>query len=96
MKLKSKSTLLENIITDLDEQLAAIPTHDFDGTPIEDSLHMDMLIDGVANISFSEDNGFRKHYPINRTIATLLVENELYERNNQPNEEDLNVNKKNN
>tara|TARA_S200002703_G_scaffold126393_1_gene112847 strand:- start:191 stop:472 length:282 start_codon:yes stop_codon:yes gene_type:complete len=91
MKLKSKSTLLENIITDLDEQLAAIPTHDFDGTPIEDSLHFDMLIDGVANISFSEDSGFRKHYPINRTIATLLVEDELYERNNQPNEEDLDV-----
>ena len=43
MKLKSKSTLLENIINDLDEQLAAIPTHDFDGTPIEDSLHFDML-----------------------------------------------------
>jgi hypothetical protein len=91
MKLKSKSTLLENIITDLDEQLAAIPTHDVDGTPIEDSLHFDMLIDGVANISFSEDNGFRKHYPINRTIATLLVEDELYERNNQPNKEDLDV-----
>ena len=47
-------------------------------------------------ISFSEDNGFRKHYPINRTIATLLVENELYERNNQPTSEDINVNKKNN
>ena len=43
------------------------------------------------NISFSEDSGFRKHYPINRTIATLLVEDELYERNNQPNEEDLDV-----
>jgi hypothetical protein len=91
MKLKSKSNLLENIITNLDEQLAAIPTHDFDGTPIEDSLHLDMLIDGVANISFYEDNSFRKHYPINRTIATLLVEDELYERNNQPNKEDLNV-----
>ena len=91
MKLKSKSNLLENIITNLDEQLAAIPTHDFDGTPIEDSLHLDMLIDGVANISFYEDNSFRKQYPINITIATLLVEDELYERNNQPNKEDLNV-----
>ena len=69
MKLKSKSTLLENIITDLDEQLAAIPTHDFDGTPIEDSLHLDMLIDGVANISFSEDNGFRKTAILNKAIA---------------------------
>ena len=88
MKLKSKSTILENIITDLDEQLAAITTFDWTGAPIEDSLQLDMIIDGVANISFSEDSGFRKHYPIDKTIATLLVENELYERKQQPTEED--------
>jgi len=88
MKLKSKSSILENIITDLDEQLAAIPSHDWTGEPIEDSLQLDMLIDGVRNISFCEGKSEKKHYPINRTIATLLVENELYERKQQPTEED--------
>ncbi len=88
MKLKSKSTILENIITDLDEQLAAIPTFDWTGAPIEDSLQLDMIIDGVRNIYFCEGNWEKKHYPIDRTIATLLVENELYERKQQPTEED--------
>ena len=32
---------------DLDKQLAAVPTYDFDGSPIEDSLHFEMLVDGI-------------------------------------------------
>jgi hypothetical protein len=95
MKLKSKSTILENIITDLDEQLAAIPTFDWTGAPIEDSLQLDMIIDGVRNIYFCEGKWEKKHYPIDRTIATLLVENELYERKQQPTEEDKHGNRNN-
>ena len=49
---KSKSLILDNIMTEVDEQLAAVPTADFDGSPIEDSLHMDMLVDGIAAIHF--------------------------------------------
>ena len=41
-KLKSKSLILDNIIDEVDEQLSAVPTNYFDGTPIEDSLEMDM------------------------------------------------------
>ena len=35
---KSKSLVLDSIITEVDEQLGLIPSHDFDGSPIEDSL----------------------------------------------------------
>ena len=87
MKQQSKSLILENLIQEIDTQLAAIPTNDFDGAPIEDSINLDMYIDGVANIHFIDGIG-RKHYPINKTIATILVEDELKERNNQPTEED--------
>lgn len=87
MKQQSKSLILENLIQEVNAQLAAIPTNDFDGAPIEDSMNLDMYIDGVANIHFIDGIG-RKHYPINKTIATILVEDELKERNNQPTEED--------
>ena len=33
-KLKSKSLILDNIIDEVDEQLSAVPTNYFDGTPI--------------------------------------------------------------
>ena len=86
MKQKSKSLILKDIISDLDEQLAAIPSHDFDGAPIEDSMQFDTYIDGIANINFVDNIG-RRHYPIDKTIATILVFDELEERKNQPTEE---------
>mgnify|MGYP003149747214 CR=1 FL=1 len=86
-KLKSKSLILNNIIDEVDEQLSAVPTNYFDGTPIEDSLEMDMLVDGISSIHFVDGIG-RKHYPFNKTIATILVEDELECRNNEPSEED--------
>jgi hypothetical protein len=88
MKQKSKSLILKDIISDLDEQLAAIPSHDFDGAPIEDSMQFDTYIDGIANINFVDKIG-RRHYPIDKTIATILVFDELEERKNQPTKEDI-------
>lgn len=87
---KSKSLILDSIITEVDEQLGLIPSHDFDGSPIEDSLHMDMYVDAIANIHFI-DKLDRKHYPFSKTVATYLVEDELECRLNKPTEEDKNV-----
>ena len=28
------------------------PTNDFDGSPIEDSLNMDMYVDAIADVTF--------------------------------------------
>jgi len=75
-------------MSEIDEQLASIPLHEADGTPIEDSMHLDMYIDGVANISFTDDIK-RRHYPINKTIATILVFDEIEERKNEPTKEDI-------
>ena len=76
-------------MTEVDEQLALLPSNDFDGSPIEDSLHMDMYIDAIADVHFVDGIG-RKHYPFNKTIATILVEDELECRLNKPTEEDKN------
>jgi hypothetical protein len=89
---KSKSLILDNIMTEVDEQLSLVPTNDFDGSPIEDSLHMDMLVDGITAIHFVDGIG-RKHYPFDKTVATILVEDELECRQLEPTEEDKNVNK---
>ena len=72
---KSKSLILDSIMTEVDEQLSLLPTNDFDGSPIEDSLHMDMYIDAIADIHFV-DGINRKHYPFSKTIATILVEDD--------------------
>jgi len=88
MTQKSKSPILNSIMNDIDQQLAAIPLYEADGTPIEDSMHLDMYIDGVANISFVDDIN-RKHYPITKTIATILVYDEIETRKNEPTKEDM-------
>jgi len=88
MKQKSKSPILKSIMSDIDEQLASIPLYEADGTPIEDSMHLDMYIDGVANISFTDDIN-RKHYPVDKTLATILVFDEIETRKNEPTKEDM-------
>jgi hypothetical protein len=85
VKQKSKSSILNSIMSDVDQQLSSIPSFDTDGCPIEDSMHFDMYIDGITTISF-KDGLENIHYPFGRTIATILVFDELEERNNQPEE----------
>tara|TARA_R100001129_G_C5266463_1_gene232784 strand:+ start:683 stop:970 length:288 start_codon:yes stop_codon:yes gene_type:complete len=86
---KSKSLIFDNIIEKVDEQLSLIPTNDFDGSPIEDSLHMDMYVDSISAIHFVDGIG-RKHYPFNKTVATILIEDELECRMQEPTSEDIN------
>ena len=86
-KQKSKSQILETLFEEVDEQLKSIPTLDHDGGLIEDSMHMDMYTDAIANIHFT-DSLNRKHYPFNKTIATILVEDELECRKLEPTKED--------
>lgn len=72
---------------DLDEQLSKIPNYDPDGSPIEDSMHLDMYIDAITLITASDIVG-KKFYPFGRTAATVFVEDEIAERKNQPTEEE--------
>ena len=91
---KSKSLVFDNIMTEVDEQLSKLPSNHFDGSRIQDSLHMDMYVDAIANTHFVDGIG-RKHYPFNKTIATILVEDELKCRELEPTKEDINHDNKN-
>ena len=75
-KQKSKSQILETIFEQVDEQLSLIPDYDWDGSIIQDSMHFDMYVDAIADVHFT-DGLNRKHYPFNKTMATILLEDEL-------------------
>ena len=75
-KQKSKSQILETIFEQVDEQLALVQEYDWDGSIIQDSMHFDMYVDAIADVHFT-DGLNRKHYPFNKTMATILLEDEL-------------------
>tara|TARA_R110002153_G_scaffold50534_3_gene142195 strand:- start:290 stop:556 length:267 start_codon:yes stop_codon:yes gene_type:complete len=83
MRFKCNSSVAQSIIKDLDQQLSKIPSNDVDGTPTEDSMHLDSYIDAITMITAYDISG-KKFYPFGRTVATIFVEDEIQERKNQP------------
>ena len=79
MKLKSKSSLFQNIITEVDQQLSLIPEHDSDGTQLEDSMSFDTYRDSLKELTLTTANG-KKIQPIHTSLATDLVHDELATR----------------
>ena len=75
-KQKSKSQILETIFEQVDEQLSLSPDSDWDGSTIQDSMHFDMYVDTIADVHFT-DGLNRKYYPFDKTMATILLEDEL-------------------
>ena len=55
---------------------ALVPEYDWDGSIIQDSMHFDMYVDTIADVHFT-DGLNRKHYPFDKTMATILLEDEL-------------------
>tara|TARA_R100000656_G_scaffold118404_1_gene92031 strand:+ start:433 stop:693 length:261 start_codon:yes stop_codon:yes gene_type:complete len=84
MKIKSKSSLWHNIIEQVDEQLSRIPSHDADGTPLEDSIRFDDYKDSLKELKIkTEDN--KEINPIHTTLANHLVYDELASRRREGN-----------
>ena len=84
MKLKSKSSLFHTIIGKVDQQLANIPLHDSQGTPLEDSTDFDMYVDAIKNLRLINAKGTVVH-PFSTSIATQLIYDELEEKRVQSN-----------
>ena len=84
MKLKSKSSLLHNIIERVDQQLASMPLNDAQGTPLEDSTNFDMHVDAIKEMQITNGKG-DIIYPFSTAVATQLVYDELAERRDQSN-----------
>ena len=84
MKLKSKSSLFHTIIERVDQQLASIPLHDAQGTPLEDSTDFNMHVDAIKEMKLTNAKGDVIH-PFSTAVATQLVYDELAERREQGN-----------
>ena len=82
MKLKSKSSLFHNIITEVDQQLNNIPSHDSDGTQLEDSMSFDTYRDSLKELTVTTANN-KKIQPIHTSLATDLVHDELATRRDE-------------
>lgn len=81
MKLKSKSSVLQNIISEVDQQLSAIPAHDWDGCPSQDSLEFDTWVDAIKDITVTDESG-KVHKPFKECIAQILVHDEITNKQN--------------
>jgi len=84
MKIKSKSSLWHSIIEEVDQQLSVIPSHDVDGTPLEDSIRFDDYKDGLKEIKIKTENN-KEINPIHTSLANDLVFDELATRRREGN-----------
>lgn len=94
-EIKSKSILFKNIIKDIDDQLSTIPLRDHDGMNIEDSGTFDDYVDAINDslnkiITNHEPNKKRPELNL-KEIAQRLIEDELMERREDEDEEEMNI-----
>lgn len=84
MKLKSKSPLLNTIISTVDDLLSKIPTLDQSGGALEDSLDFDQYVDSIKNLQLKDETGTNLH-PFSTYVSTRLVYDELAARRDDKN-----------
>lgn len=76
LEIKSRSPLFLSIFKTLDETLGTIPTTDVEGCDIEDSPMFDTYVSALENLNLKDETG-RYHYPIDKTLAIKLIEDEM-------------------
>ena len=84
MKIKSKSSLWHSIIEEVDQQLSVLPSHDVDGTPLEDSIRFDDYKDGLKELKITTEDT-KEISPIHTALANQLVFDELASRSREGN-----------
>jgi len=84
MKLKSKSPLLNTIISKVDDLLSKIPSLDQAGAALEDSLDFDQHVDSIKELQLKDETGTNLH-PFTTYVASRLVYDELAARRDEKN-----------
>ena len=84
MKLKSKSPLLNTIISKVDDLLSKIPSLDQAGGSLEDSLDFDQYVDSIKELQLKDETGTNLH-PFSTYVASRLVYDELAARRDEKN-----------
>ncbi len=82
IKIKSTSPLFHSIIKNMDDTLSSIPVMDHEGCDTEDSMSFDSYISAIENCNVKDKDG-RYHYPANKTLAIVLLYDEVKSKRKQ-------------
>jgi len=79
MKIKSKSAILKDIISKVDQVLSGLPTNDYTGAPIEDSYEFGRYQSDLKKLFYVTQNGEHKTF-LSDEMARDLIHDELFAR----------------
>jgi hypothetical protein len=79
MKIQSKSAIIKEIVSKIDQILSKVPDNDYNGNPIEDSYEFGRYQGELKKLFYTTQDGSHKTF-ISDEIAKDLIHDELFER----------------
>jgi len=79
MKIQSKSAMIKEIVSKIDQILSKVPDNDYNGNPIEDSYEFGRYQGELKKLFYTTQDGSHKTF-ISDEMAKDLIHDELFER----------------
>ena len=79
MKIQSKSAIIKEIVSKIDQILIKVPDNDYNGNPIEDSYEFGRYQGELKKLFYTTQDGSHKTF-ISDEMAKDLIHDELFER----------------
>ena len=79
MKIQSKSAIIKEIVSKIDQILSKVPDNDYNGNPIEDSYEFGRYQGELKKLFYTTQDGSHKTF-ISDEMAKDLIHDELFER----------------
>ena len=79
MKIQSKSAIIREIVSKIDQILSKVPDNDYNGNPIEDSYEFGRYQGELKKLFYTTQDGSHKTF-ISDEMAKDLIHDELFER----------------
>ena len=79
MKIQSKSAIIKEIVSKIDQILSKVPDNDYNGNPIEDSYEFGRYQGELKKLFYTTQDGSHKTF-ISDEMAQDLIHDELFER----------------
>ena len=80
MKIQSKSKILQEVVSKIDQILSKVPDNDYNGNPIEDSYEFGRYQGELKKLFYTTPEGNHRTF-ISDEMASDLIHDELFERN---------------
>ena len=79
MKIQSKSAIIKEIVSKIDQILSKVPDNDYNGNPIEDSYEFGRYQGELKKLFYTTQEGDLRTF-ISDDMAKDLIHDELFER----------------